>query len=84
MYIQPGPTLSLVAVKPLGKIIILVLVFGCFGPVFGQSLPQDPIKRVWLDKWCRTRIKLAPQTNYIAISWLIPGQSQKLKCKMAA
>ena len=52
--------LSLVAVKPLGKMIILVLVFCCFGSVFGQSWPQDPFKRVRLEKWCRTHLKLAP------------------------
>ena len=34
--------------NPLGKMTILVLVFCCFGLVFGQSWPQDPFKRVRL------------------------------------
>ena len=40
-----------------------ILVFGCFDQVFGQSWPQDPFKRVKLEKWCRTRPILAPETN---------------------
>ena len=45
---KSGSTLNLVAVKHLGKMILLV--FGCFGPVFSQSWPQDSFKRVRLDK----------------------------------
>ena len=56
------------AVKPLGEMIMLVLVFWCFGLVFGQSWPQDPFKRVRLDKWCRTRPKLTPETNSRVVS----------------
>ncbi len=72
------------AVKPLGEMAIVDLVFGCFGPVLGQSWPHDPFKRVMLEKWCRMHLKLAPETNYNVISLLIPGPSQKLKCKVAA
>ena len=57
-FLDWGTELSVVAVKPLGKMIILVLVVCCFGPVFGQSWPQDPFKRVRLEKWCRTHLKL--------------------------
>ncbi len=40
-----APDTYLVAVKPLGKMLILVLVFCCFGAVLGNSLPQDPFRR---------------------------------------
>ncbi len=30
------------------------------GLVFGPSWPQDPFERVRLEKWCRTRLTLAP------------------------
>ncbi len=57
----PGLSGSLVAVKPLGtKTLILVLVFGCFGTLFGQSWPKDTFKRVTFEKWCRTHSKLTP------------------------
>ena len=42
--------------NPLGKMTILVLVFCCFGLVFGQSWPQDPFKRVRLG----AHLKFAP------------------------
>ncbi len=71
--------LNLVAVKPLGNMIILVFVFCCFWPAFGKKMPQNPVKGVRLEKQCRTHLKLGPQINHEAISWLIPGPSQKLK-----
>jgi hypothetical protein len=74
-YGDPAPDAGpdLVAVKPLGNMIILVLVFCCFGFVFGRSWAQDPLKRVRLDKWCRTHLTLAPGTNYKVISWPLSG-----------
>jgi hypothetical protein len=51
--------INLMAVKPLGKMIIFVLMFCYFRPDFGQSWARDPFKRVRLEKRCRTHIKLA-------------------------
>ena len=73
---------GLVAGKPLGKMVILVYFVCCFGQVFGQSWPQDPFERVRFEQWCRTHLKLAPETNYKAMSWPFPGLRQKLKFKM--
>ena len=68
----------MVAVKPVVKMIIIVSVFGYFGTFVGQSWHPK------FEQMVQRRLKLAPYTNYDAISWLIPGPSQKLKCKMAA
>ncbi len=35
-----------------------------FGPFSGQTWPQDPFKRVRLDKCCRTHLKSAPEPNF--------------------
>ncbi len=50
----------LLAVKPLRKMIILVLVFCCFGSLFGQSWSQDPFERITLEKWSRNHLYLDP------------------------
>jgi hypothetical protein len=55
--------LNLVAVKPLGKKIILVLVLVpcCFVPVFGQSWPpRTPVNGPGSTHWCRTHLQVAP------------------------
>ncbi len=39
-----------------------------FGSFSGQTWPQDPFRRVTLEKWCRTHLKSAPKTNCNAIS----------------
>ncbi len=53
--------LNLVDDTPLAKIIIFV--FCCVGTVLGQRWPQDPTKLAKLENRCRTRSKLAPETN---------------------
>ncbi len=68
IYKAPKRHIDLMAVKPLGKMIIFVLVFGCFGSAFGQRLRQDFFKRVRLDKWCRTHSKFGPETISRAVS----------------
>ncbi len=42
--------MSSIAVKPLGPILNLVLVFCYFGQVFDQGWHPDPFKRVKLEK----------------------------------
>ncbi len=34
-----------------------------FVPLSGQTWPQDPLKRVRLETWCRTHPKSTPETN---------------------
>ncbi len=40
-----------------------------------------PLPRARLKEWCRTRLKLAPETNSEAISWPVPGLGQKTSIK---
>ncbi len=42
--------------------------FGSFRLLSGQTWSRDPLQRVKLGKWCRTRPNLAPETNDKAIS----------------
>ncbi len=59
------------------------LSFGLFRSFPGRTWPRDPFQRVRLKKWCRTHLKLAPETDYKVISWPFPGLGQKkLKSKM--
>ena len=51
------PLQSLVAIKLLGNMILLVLGFVVLGQLSGQIGPQDPSKRVRLERWCRTQLK---------------------------
>ncbi len=67
--------------------ILYYFLFWCW-PVLGRFPAEcgleTPVQLVGLETRCRTPRKLAPETNYKAISWLIPGLSHKVKCKMAA
>ncbi len=47
--------------------------FGVFLSFPGQAWPRDPLQRVRLYKWCRTRLKLAPETK--------PAQIQNLRLR---
>jgi hypothetical protein len=46
------------------------LEYGCpSGAAFPvQTWPQDPLKRVWLHRWCRTHLKATPGTDCNTIS----------------
>ncbi len=76
--------MDLVAVTPLGKMIILVLGFDVLGNCLAKVGPRTPNNRVRLGKCGRTHLEVAPDSNDKPISRLIPGPSPKLKFKMAA
>ena len=65
-FLQSGPDLRiyLLAIKPLGKMIISVLFFGYFGSVFGQSWSQDPFERVKLDKMIQKSLRFSPVDQF--------------------
>ncbi len=56
--------LSLVAIKPLGK---LKFQFQFWDTVWPR-LALGPFKRAGLEKWFSTQPKLAPEANYRAVS----------------
>ncbi len=43
--------------------------FAGFWPIFGQTWPQNPSRRMGLVLQCRLHQKSAPQINYKTISW---------------
>ncbi len=51
--------------RTYGRVFDLCFGFGVFS---GQTGPQDRLKRARLEKWCRTHLNSAPETNYNAIS----------------
>ncbi len=58
-------------------------MFCCFGPVFGRGWPQDPLKRVRLEKWCRTHLELARRpiiNHFVANSWSKPKTKMQNGC----
>ena len=63
------------AIKPRSK--HYNLSFGLFRSLPGRTWPRDPFQRVRLEKTSRTHFKLAPETNYKAVSWPCPGLGQK-------
>ncbi len=69
---------NLAAIKPRNKKHNLSFVFRSFP---GKTWPRDPLQRVRLEQWCRTRLKLAPETNSKATSWLFPGLGKKIQLK---
>ncbi len=92
-HVQPGParctgTFSitrglkftrlrrkLVALKPRNKNRNLSFVVSV---IPGETWPRDSLQRVRLETWCRTHLKLAPETNYKAMSWPFPGLAKNL------
>jgi hypothetical protein len=51
------------------KIAIQVLIFVRSFP--GQAGPRDPFQRVKLEQWCRSHLKLTPETNYKAVGHVL-------------
>ncbi len=77
LALRRSPTLNakFIAIKPRNK--HYNLSFGLFRSFSGRAWPRDPFQRVKLDKWCRTHLELAPETNAKAMSWPFPGLSQE-------
>ncbi len=67
----------LVAIMPRNK--KHDLSFGLFRSFSGRAWPRDPLQRVRLEKCNRTHPKLAPESNYKAMSWQYPGLGQQTK-----
>ncbi len=74
-HLQRRSRPHLVAIRPRNK--QYNLSFGLFRIFPGQTWPRDPLQGVRLEKWCRTHLKLAPETNSKAMSWQFPGLGQK-------
>jgi hypothetical protein len=53
------------------------LSFVIFLSFSGQTGPETQLQRARLEKWCRTCLKLAPETNYNVTSWPCPGPGPK-------
>ncbi len=54
-----------ITVRTYGRILDFSFGFGSFS---FQIWPQDPFEEVRFEKWCRTNLKSAPETNYNVIS----------------
>jgi hypothetical protein len=73
-----------VAIKPLGRLIILVLVFCCVGSVFGQNWSQEPQKT----SQARTMVQNAPRispinqfySHFTANTWSKPKTKMQNGC----
>ena len=63
---------GLVAIKTKSYNFSLVFVSGISRP----NLAPRPAPTSF-EKWCRTNLILAPETNYKAISWPFPGLGEK-------
>ncbi len=44
-----------------------------FRPITGRTWPRDPFKQVGLGKWYTNHPKLAPETDFNAVSWPFSG-----------
>jgi hypothetical protein len=73
--VSPGSLKYRVAIKPRNKNDHSS--YNLFRSFPGQTWPRDTLQRVRLEQWCRTHVKLSPETIYKAITVPLPGLGQK-------